>query len=222
MAQPVKQSALRHPFTAIFGARAHVITLRELFQHGGDLSAPMLVRRTGLAKASVRNALIALQDIRVVESLGVGRATLYRATRKHPLASSIAALFKAEERRFEAKTNAIADLAMRTQGIIAVWLYGSVARNQDEPASDVDVAVVASSAPEVEAKIRDDLREAEDKFAFTASVIALDIDDVLRLEASRDPWWKSLTSEAFVIHGVRPDALTSRLKHKPPRRTNSS
>lgn len=212
MSPPVQQSALRHPFTAIFGARAHVITLRELFQHGGELSAPVLVQRTGLAKASVRHALIALQEFRVVESLGVGRATLYRAARKHPLAASIASLFKAEERRFEALTNGIAELAMRTPGIVAVWLYGSVARKEDMPASDVDIAVIASSAADAEADMRAGLRDTEDRFAFSASIIALDMEDVLRLDESHDPWWESLSREAFVIHGEQPDALIGRLK----------
>lgn len=221
MAPPVKQSALRFPFTEIFGVRAHVITLRELFQHGGELSAPILVRRTGLAKASVRHALIALQNQRVVESIGAGRSTLYRAARKHPLAPSIAAVFKAEDRRFEALTSEIAELAMRMRGMIAVWLYGSVARGEDLPASDVDVAVVAASAADAEAAMRDGLRDVEDRFAFSASVVALDRDDVLRLDAARDPWWESLSREAFVIHGDRPDALVTRLKRKPSRRTKS-
>jgi DNA-binding IclR family transcriptional regulator len=60
MARANHQSAQRYPLTSILGTDAGVRLARELARHGGELSAPDLVRRTGLAKASVARGLEAL------------------------------------------------------------------------------------------------------------------------------------------------------------------
>ena len=47
------QSVQRYPLTLMLGTEANLRLLRELSRHGGQLSAPALVARTGLAKTSV-------------------------------------------------------------------------------------------------------------------------------------------------------------------------
>ena len=49
MARSSPQSAQRYPLTTILGTDATVRLLRELARHGGQLSAPDLMRRSGLA-----------------------------------------------------------------------------------------------------------------------------------------------------------------------------
>ena len=225
MPKHVHQSALRYPLTAILGSGANVMTLRELMRHGGEVSAPSLVKRTGLAKASVRQALGILTAMRVVDAIGSDRARLYRVQRAHPLAAALDALFQEEEQRFEAVLDAVRGAAERCAGLVAAWIYGSVARGLDRETSAVDVAVVGEpdDTPRIEQTMRELLREAEARLAFTASVVAIDTNDVLRLDGTNDRWWTDLAQDNVRIVGDAPDVLPDRLRrrHKAVRRKAS-
>ncbi|HSE74539.1 MAG TPA: nucleotidyltransferase domain-containing protein [Dongiaceae bacterium] len=216
MAKHRQQSVLRYPLTVILGSVANVRTLRELVRHGGELSAPSLVKRTGLAKASVRQALQILETMKIVETLGAERSRLFRVQRKHPLAAALDELFQEEERRFEAVLSAIRVATDRCVGLTAAWLYGSVARGEDREASDVDVAVVGEpeAIPLIEQTLREALAEAEERLAFRASVVAIDTRDVLRLAAENDRWWTGLADASLGIVGDPPDVLLERLKRQ--------
>lgn len=225
LAKHVHQSALRYPLTAILGSGANVMTLRELMRHGGELSAPSLVKRSGLAKASVRQALLVLAAMRLVDAIGSGRARLFRVQRDHPLATALDALFREEEQRFEAVLAAVRMAAEHCPGVLAAWVYGSVARGLDRETSDVDVAIVGEpdDTPRIEQTMRETLRQAEGKFAFTASVVAIDTNDVLRLDATRDRWWTDVAQENLPIVGDPPNVMVDRLQRqlKGPRRKAS-
>ena len=211
-----RQSVLRYPLTVILGSVANVRTLRELLRHGGELSAPSLVKRTGLAKASVRQALQVLETMKIVETLGADRSRLFRVQQKYPLAAMLDELFQEEERRFEAVLSAIRAATGLCAGLTAVWLYGSVARGEDHETSDVDIAVVAESdaIPLIEQTLREGLAEAEERLAFKASVVAIDTHDVLRLAAENDQWWAGVAKASFRIVGDPPDVLLERLKRQ--------
>jgi predicted nucleotidyltransferase len=216
MAKHKEQSALRFPLTPMLGSVANVRTLRELMRHGGEVSAPSLVKRTSLAKASVRQALQVLMTMKIVEGLGAERSRLYRTQRSHPLAAALDALFREEEGRFEAVVNAIRAAAGRCAGLIAAWVYGSVARGGDRETSDVDIAVVGEpeAIPLIEQTVREALVEAEERLAFKASVVAVDISDLLRLAAENDPWWAGLADAHLSIVGSTPSDLLKRVKRQ--------
>jgi predicted nucleotidyltransferase len=216
MAKHRQQSVLRYPLTVILGSVANVRTLRELVRHGGELSAPSLVKRTGLAKASVRQALQILETMKIVETLGAERSRLFRVQRKHPLAAALDELFQEEERRFEAVLSAIRVATDRCVGLTAAWLYGSVAQGEDRETSDIDIAVVGEpeAIPLIEQTLREALVEAEERLAFRASVVAIDTRDVLRLAAENDRWWTGLADASLGIVGDPPDVLLERLKRQ--------
>src|SRR3954471_9946896 len=144
MARSAHQSAQRYPLTFILGMDAGVRLARELARHGGQLSAPDLVRRTGLAKASVARGLEVLVEAGIVGTAGTGRSVLHRLRPEHPLTPALAALFEAEERRFQAILDGARSAAESVgPGLVALWLFGSVARGEDGAESDLDLALVA-------------------------------------------------------------------------------
>jgi predicted nucleotidyltransferase len=196
-----------------------VRVLRELSRHGGELAAASLVARTGLAQSSVREALIALRSKRIVESAGSGRAQLFRLSRDHPLAVSVAQLFEAEETRFEAVLSSVRMAAEPCGGILSAWIYGSVVRGQDRPDSDLDIAVVTEygEATRVEEVIRGEMKAAEEALGFRSSVIVIDTRDVLRLSKERDPWWGAAIRDNLPIIGDRPEMLVAWLLQRSKR-----
>src|SRR5579859_3479281 len=175
------QSFLRQPLSAVFANPANVRILRALVRHGGELSAPLLAELSRMTKPSVLGALECLGALGYVESVGSGRQRLHRIDDRQPLLPALAALFAAEDRRFESVIESVRAAAVAA-GATAGWLYGSVARGEDRPDSDLDVAIFAScDAGSAKMKMREALREAEDRLRFTASVLGLGTPDILRL-----------------------------------------
>ena len=219
MARAAHQSMQRYPLTAILGTDAGVRLMRELALHGGQLAAPDLVRRTGLAKASVARGLGTLGRADVVRAAGAGRSVLYSLRPEHPLCPALVAIFAAEDERFQAILAGAKDAARSVgPGLLALWLFGSVARGDDREHSDLDLALVAEpgSLPRLADAFRDRVTAMGETAGFSPAVVALGTDDVVRLSAERDPWWCRVAHDAVALIGERPEALTARLIRTSP------
>lgn len=207
------QGVLRYPLTAILGNEANVRVLRELFQHGGEINAPLLAQRAGLSRQHVHRLLRGLEEIKVVERVGLGGHPSYRARKTFPLHGILEELFRAEREKYQEVSRAILTATESNSFVMAVWLYGSVARGDDTAKSDVDVAVVVN-APDVE-RVTDDVRErlrpAEEALGIDVSVVGIDPDDVLRL-SDGDPWWNNVVRDAIALDGPDPERLASRIR----------
>jgi predicted nucleotidyltransferase len=208
------QSFLRQPLSVVLANSANVRVLRELTRHGGELSATTLTERSKLTKPSVLASLDHLAGLGYVEVLGSLHQRLYRIVAKHPLIPALSALFTAEDHRFQSIIEAIRTAAIGA-GATAAWLYGSVARGEDRPGSDLDVALVfPGNAGSAKAKLRETLREREDALHFSISVLGFDADDIVRLSDENDPWWVEMAKDAVPLVGPDPIALASRLSVK--------
>jgi predicted nucleotidyltransferase len=214
MARAAQQSTQRYPLTPILGTDVGVRLVRELARHGGLLSAPDLIRRTALAKASVARGLDGLVQAGIVATAGTGRSVLYRLRPDHPLAAPLSALFAAEEERFQTILDSIRTAAQSAApGLMALWLFGSVARGEDGVDSDFDLALVArpEALPGLAGAMRDGLVAPADTMGFNPSVVALGTDDVVRLSAERDPWWLGVERDAVPLIGERPEDVAAAL-----------
>ncbi len=206
------QGVLRFPLTTILGNEANVRVLREMFHHGGELSAPSLAERVGLSRQHVHRTLGGLTDLKVVERVGVGGHPSYRVREGFPLHSILDELFRAEKERYQAIIRAILD-AVQGKPVQAVWLYGSVARGEDMARSDVDVALVvdAEDIDPITEAVREQLRPAEGTLEMNVSVVGISPDDVLRLSAG-DPWWDNVLHDAVALYGPDPERLATRIR----------
>lgn len=163
----------------------------------------------------MREALIGLEPLGIVCALGQGRVRLYRIERAHPLAAPLEALFQAEEERYQAIIEAIRTAAREFgDDVLAAWLYGSVARGEDGPASDVDIAVVIKpdAVTRVADGIRERLTEAKDRLLFHPSVVPVDEADIRRLDREADPWWRDIQRDGIALVGPRPADLLRQLR----------
>jgi len=95
-------------------------------------------------------------------------------------------------------------LARRGSAVRAAWLYGSVARGEDTPSSDLDIALlVAGSA--VADQVREDLMPLEDAQRLRISVTALTPRELAALP-EHDRWWSDVVRDARVLKGSAPEA----------------
>ena len=228
MARAFHQSMQRYPLSVIMSTDAGVRLPRELALHGGLLAAPDLARRTGLSKASVARGLAALEGSGAFRSVGSGRSVLYGLSPDPPLAPAIQGLFEAESARFRDLLEGARNAA-RSAGpdLVALWLYGSVARGGDGEDSDVDFALIfgadraAADGPdrrqELADAFRDEMASLSRTAAFTPSLVVLDTDDVARLASERDPWWTGVLADAQALVGEAPEAMATRIARHPRR-----
>ena len=190
--------------------------LRELVRHGGELSIPVLVTATKLSKEAVRTLVQGdLSAVGIVERLGTGRIALYRVRADHPMRNALDRLFDEEEAHSRRMFAALLEAAgSATPDALAVWMYGSVARGEDGPGSDLDVVVVLPEEG-LDAAIqryRSALALQLDREMVHLSVIGLSMGDVQRLVEANDPWWRNLNADAIPILGPPPAMLWLRLQ----------
>jgi predicted nucleotidyltransferase len=204
------QSHLRYPLTGLLGSAGNVRVLRALTADRSPQSAPQSAAVAGLTPQGTRGVLDVLVRQRLVKAHGSGRARLYELNASHPLASSLASLFQDERLRWDGLLTSIRE-ALERQGaaVSAAWLYGSVARGEDSPASDLDVALVVRSQA-VADRIREELMPLEDAQQIRISLTALTAKEFAALPVD-DPWWANVVRDGRVLKGPAPEQARRRL-----------
>ena len=204
------QSHLRYPLTSILGSAGSVRVLRALVADRSPQSAPHLAGVAGLTPQGVRLVLDTLARQQLVVVHGSGRTQLYALNASHPFSGTLVALFQEEQRRWDALLNSIRDvLAKRGPAVSAAWLYGSVARGEDSPASDLDIAILVRSQS-VADQVREDLMPLEDEQQLRISLTALTPKELAALPED-DLWWSDVVRDGRVLKGAAPDQARRRL-----------
>lgn len=199
------QSHVRYPLTIIFGSAGNVRVLRALVTNRAPQSAPELARLAGLSPQGVRLILDTLVQQQLVKAHGAGRAQLYALNESHPFAEALAALFQEEQQRWERLIATIHEtLAKHGAAVRSAWLYGSVARAEDTPRSDMDIALLVSSS-DVADQVREGLMPLEDEQHLRISLTALTPKELAALPDD-DPWWSDVVRDARVLKGSAPEA----------------
>ena len=210
------QSHLRHPLSRILGNEASVRLLRVLATRGLPMSVSQLEMECGLTARGIRLALENLIRAQVVSQLGAARSRLYCMDSRHPLMGAIANLFQEEMQYWDNMLNDIREV-LKAQQITAAWYYGSVARAEDSPASDFDLAIIVPDDVAVESvteTVRLALQAIEDRHQVRCSVVGLSDADVLRMSEGHDPFWENMTRDAKVFDGPRPEQYAARLQRR--------
>jgi DNA-binding transcriptional ArsR family regulator len=208
------ESFLCHPTSTLLATPGSVRVLRELLESDAPLAVSTLAGRTRLSAQAVRNTLAALREGGIVEELGKGRSRLYRPDVSHPLYLPLGALFQAEAERFRTILDGLATAVENvTPTPLGAWIYGSVARGEDGPDGDLEVAVVAADE-DVETpvgRLREMVGPIQDVQRVWISVVGLSPSDVRRL-SGKDRWWKRATEPHLPLFGKGPHELAEELQ----------
>ena len=219
MVRPAPSSAFYRPLDHVLGSGALVRVARVLASHGGSLGVSDIARRAKLTLPSTRDALRRLRDSGMVTGVGAGRSMVYALRMNHPLARPLVALYAAEREQADAVLDIIRTAAAALRPApLGVWLYGSVARNEDHPGSDIDVAIATADrdpTPQADA-LREAITAAAPQHAHRVSVVAIGPADVSRLAGEGAGFWRDLERDAVVLAGDAPAGVLERLEQ--PRR----
>jgi predicted nucleotidyltransferase len=212
MRQSDPQSHLRYPLTRLLGNGGNVRVLRALAAYGAPLSASQLALETGLTPQGVRLVLDGLQAQRIVNVLGTARSQLFVLNADHPFATPLRGLFATEQQRWEQLLQALRDALKAERHVRSAWLYGSVARGEDAPHSDIDIALVmARPQPAVAERVRAALLPLEQSQQVSFSVAAVSEDELAKLRPG-DRWWSELERDAKPLKGSSPQQEMARAR----------
>lgn len=204
------QSHLRFPLTHLLAGGGHVRVLRSLMTYGAPLSVAQVAADTGLTTRGARLVLDSLVSQGMVSVLGQPRSQLFTVAAQHPLAEALQTLFERERIRWDVLQDAWREGLAGERDIRSAWLYGSVARGDDAPRSDVDVALVVNEdSLDVKHRVRDAVQALGDRLNVHFSTVVLTPADVAALPPG-DPWWSSILSEAKILKGVSPGKEAAR------------
>ncbi len=158
----------------------------------------------------VRQVLAELTRIGVVRAVGSARLVVYGAADAHPIVAMLDKLF-ADERQWWLRTRRRLVRAVTHREVLAAWLFGSAARGQDTPMSDLDIAVVLDAPSGAARRIADVLRgrlnKAGEACAFRPSLIAMTLPAFLRAARDESPLWRDLERDAIRLYGPSPSDL---------------
>lgn len=185
-------------FEAILGSRTKIKILRLLLSEGErEYSVQDLAGSLGLSLGSVHPAAQQLMDARLILTRRVGRSRALRANARHPLYRPLKALFDAEVERLAAVAKEFAD-ALPRGGAEAVVLFGSVARGEPAPRSDVDVLVVGEG---VQGDARRLAASLLDRHDVSVSPLVLTPREVSTRLRAFDPLLLTIAKEGKVLRG---------------------
>lgn len=138
----------------VLGTQTKVQILRALSELASPVSGNKARRLAGVR--SVSGAGQALDDLTALGLLlreEAGGAHLYRVNRDHALADALASLFASERRLFAVLRAMLVELLEEedlTSAVRSIILFGSTARGEAAPDSDLDLLVVVTDEARVE------------------------------------------------------------------------
>lgn len=160
----------RSPSSALRSALASPAMARLLLYfalHPDDaVHVRELGRRTGLAAASIQNELRRLQRLGLISREQVGRRLLYRLDAGSPSWPAFRALIRQLAQPAEVLREAFSGIG----GVDAAFVFGSHARGDTRPDSDVDLFIVGDES--ARRSLSDPLTEAESLLGRDVDVIA--------------------------------------------------
>lgn len=197
------------PLDAVLGTTSKVRLLRALVPLSQPLSGREAARRAGVSHIAQR-ALEELASIRVLNRDQSGGQYLYTFNRKHALAPAIEQLFEAEGRFTDGIFQRLRDVVDCIEPVETAVVFGSAARGEAKPKSDLDVLVLVRGA-----RARDDTYSAlvdtgpslVSEFGVRLSPVVTTVDRFQRQHAEGDPFVAEVLRDARRICGRPIDEL---------------
>jgi predicted nucleotidyltransferase len=197
------QSHRRFPLTRLLGNSGNLRILRALLEYEAPQSSTQLVRATGMTLPGVLKILDNLVAQGAVEVHGSGRSRVFSAIKSAQI-EDLKVAFMHERTEWERFLGVLRTTFAKRRDVLAAWLYGSVARGDDGPDSDVDLAILVKDESAAD-RVRDSLHELERSLRAHFSIMALTPKDLQRVEPTL---WAAIVRDGRTLKG--PEAVRIR------------
>lgn len=193
----------------IMGSRAKVRILRALLPMSAAVSGNEARLLAGVrSKSGMQAALDELTALGILQRDDTRRIQFFRVNRDHDLVAPLASLFEAEARRIVVLQEAVRELldggAVR-EHTLSIILFGSNARGDASPASDLDLLAVTEDASQVERVLEvliDGIPEIQRRLGMRASPLVLEKARVRERYRDGDPLMKNVLSDGRRLYGA--------------------
>ncbi len=178
--------------TEVLGSPVRVDLLRILARaHGGGLSGRELARQISASPSQVNLHLRALRSHGLVRAATVGRVHSWSISVDHALVEPLQRLFDAEPALLQQLRERL-EATLRPLPIERAVLFGSIARGEERPGSDIDLFIETRGNAEKE-RVAEALSGASLEFA----------------QRFGNPLSNLILTRAEVTHGWNPTLLAS-------------
>jgi predicted nucleotidyltransferase len=149
---------------------------------------------------TVQGALDQLDGLGLVEREHVGRAITHRLNREHYAVLPLQRLLSPVDALRDVVESFVTERVQEGLPRPAVWLFGSVARGEAHPESDIDLVLV-TDAPEWESETFDLSVVVEDRLGNPCDVLTVDPARFVDVDPEVDPFAATLRVEAVPLSG---------------------
>lgn len=189
------------PLDEILGNRVQVKLLRVLVRTKGSFTGRELARLIGYSQNQTRLALGELERNGLVLRQSAGRSYLYSADNENILITDLLeAGFRLEDALLDRLAAVYSDEIGRD--LDSVILFGSVARGEEKPESDIDLVVVVKDKADLKA-VEDKVAEASVKvtrrFGNQATAIVVMKSDYARKSRQKRGLWREVAETGVKI-----------------------
>jgi predicted nucleotidyltransferase len=194
---------------AILGSTAKVRILRALMPLSSPVSGNEARLLAGIrSKSGLQAALAELTDLGIVERDHTRRIQFFQVNRSHDLVEPLTALFDAESRRVAKLQQALAEVLEAgdvQEHTLSIIMFGSNARGDALPASDLDLFAVTEDESQVE-RVREVLIDAtpdvQRRFGLRISPFVMEKARVRERYRDGDPLMKNVLSDGRRLYGA--------------------
>jgi predicted nucleotidyltransferase len=135
----------RNLLTEILSSKVRAELFRLLFDsHAPELHMREMERQSGLAIGTIQQDLKKLSALDLILSNRDGNRLYYRANPNHPLFNEIKNLVVKTTGAIPLLTNAFHSKEVVEQDISIAFIFGSIARNEEKSASDIDLMIIGN------------------------------------------------------------------------------
>ena len=191
----------------VFRSWSNVAVLRALLDTASGHSGNEIARISGMHPRSALKALTSLEELGIVRRQRGGRDHLFTLNRQHVLIrDAILPLYSVERRFPGAMLTALSTLLKKS--VISAIVFGSVARKEETPKSDIDICCIVKSEKEKDTvrRILDSRSHSiYEKFGVKISPIFFTLEEFQK--KSKNSLVKEMLKEGILIVGKNPRIL---------------
>lgn len=210
---------LFHPLDAILASRSKVRLLRVLLPLDDAVSAREAARLAGTPVAPSLRALSDLVALGVLFRVRLRGQHLYTVNRESPLVrDGLTPLFEREAARVTAVFAQLREALgpeLAAGAVLTLAIYGSAARGDDRPESDLDVLVVTRSAEDVPGTHEALSRSAavlDREFGLDLAPMVISSQQLNQQAEAGDPVVVEMQKDARVVAGLPLDQFLASLR----------